>query len=217
MGHGTHRVAALAAIAGWLVAAPLPARADGELVADGGFDDPTLSAWSLAIFDTSSITWEDVDADGAMGSGSVLFQKKLGEQPNSLRVEQCVPVVPGGDYTLSGQVFVPTQTATGDPFVEAQWFSSLHCGPPSFPSLSASGASAPPGAWTAVGPVFGTAPVEAHSAVLLVGVVVTVDTMSSDVFSARWDDVSLLPEPGATAEVVAAVVLALLAARRRRI
>ncbi len=86
------------AIAALLLAAP--ARAQVELVTDGGFDDAAHAAWDFEIFDGSTIAWTSQDADGGV-PGSLLFQKKVGESPNSLRASQCIDVVPEAEYAIS--------------------------------------------------------------------------------------------------------------------
>ena len=92
----------------------LPGRAV-ELVLDGGFDDPAHAAWTFEKYDTSStIERSTADAAGSPSSGSLRLRKAVGENPNSLRGSQCLEVVPGAEYTVSGKVFWPSASDAAD-------------------------------------------------------------------------------------------------------
>lgn len=196
-----------------------PAQAQVELVTDGGFDDPTTAAWSLQAYDTSTIAWASPDAAGNLSSGSLLLQKKVGETPNSLRASQCIEVDPGVDYALSGTVFWPTTSEQGELYLVVAWLLGPHCtGSPGVPDGAEAIIGSPPrDVWTTIGPQTVTAPAGVQSARLYVGVVAYVSVGSPDIFEARWDDVSVVPEPLAGAlGITASGALALLARLRGR-
>jgi len=208
----------------WIAVAALalatPAQAQGELVVDGGFDDPTAAAWEFQIFDTSTIAWTSQDAAGNPSSGSLLFQKKVGENPNSLRAAQCIEVVPGGEYSVSGTLLWPAASSAtwGSPYFVVAWQLGPHCtGAAGEPNTSFVTIGSPPrDVWTGIGPELVTAPAGVHSGRVLVGVTVDVSPGSLDIFEARWDDVSVVPEPGAAASTAAIAALVALAQRPRR-
>lgn len=193
-----------------------PAQAQVELVTDGGFDDPTTAAWNLQVFDTSTIEWTSQDAGGGI-PGSLLFYKKVGEEPNSLRVAQCIEVDPGVEYALSGKAFWPATSDQGELFLNVDWLLGPQCtGSPGVPAgVRAIIGSPPRDVWTVIGPQVVTAPAGVQSALLYVGVVAYVNLGSPDVFEARWDDVSVVPEPGPASATAAIAVLVALAQRRR--
>ena len=207
----------------WIAVAALalatPAQAQGELVVDGGFDDPTAAAWEFQIFDTSTIAWTSQDADAGV-PGSLLFQKKVGENPNSLRAAQCIEVVPGGEYSVSGTLLWPAASSAtwGSPYFVVAWQLGPHCtGAAGEPNTSFVTIGLPPrDVWTVIGPQVVTAPAGVHSGRVLVGVTVDVSPGSLDIFEARWDDVSVVPEPGAAASTAAIAALVALAHRPRR-
>ena len=208
----------------WIAVAALalatPAQAQGELVVDGGFDDPTAAAWEFQIFDTSTIAWTSQDADAGV-PGSLLFQKKVGENPNSLRAAQCIEVVPGGEYSVSGTLLWPAASSAtwGSPYFVVAWQLGPHCtGAAGEPNTSFVTIGSPPrDVWTGIGPELVTAPAGVHSGRVLVGVTAEVSVGSPDIFEARWDDVSFVPEPGAGTGVAAIAALVVLARSRSRI
>ena len=206
------------AIAALLLAAP--ARAQTELVTDGGFDDATHANWGFEIYGTSTLVWTSDDADGGV-PGSLLFQKKVGEYPNSLRASQCIDVVPGGEYALSGTLYWPTTSnaADSDPFLSITWQLGPNCtGAAGVPNTSSATIGSPPrDVWTGIGPALVTAPAGVHSGRLYVGVVANTSPGSLDIFEARWDDVSFVPEPGAASGVAAIAALVALVRSRSRI
>jgi hypothetical protein len=191
-----------------------------ELITDGGFDDAAHAAWEFQIYDTSTIAWSSQDADGGV-PGSLLFQKKVGETPNSLRASQCIDVVPGGEYALSGTVYWPTTSnaADSDPFLSITWQLGPNCtGAAGVPDTSRATIGSPPrDVWTGIGPELVTAPAGVHSGRLYVGVVANTSPGSLEIFEARWDDVSFVPEPGAGTGVAAIAALVVLARSRSRI
>lgn len=201
-----------------LLATPARAQGDVELVTDGGFDDEAHAAWEFQIYDTSTIAWTSQDADAGV-PGSLLFQKKVGESPNSLRAAQCIDVVPGGEYALSGTLYWPTTSnaADSEPFLSITWQLGPHCtGAAGVPDSSEATIGSPPrDVWTGIGPELVTAPAGVHSGRLYVGAVADVSLGSPDIFEARWDDVSLVPEPGAASGAAAIAALLALAQRRR--
>lgn len=194
--------------------AAAPARA-AELVTDGGFDDPALTAWELQIYDTSTIDWVADDATGDPGSGSLRLRKKVGENPNSLRAVQCFDIVPDSQIDLSARVRVPTQTAEGTPYLDFEWWSDPGCGGTYLNGYSSSNPAFPPDTWTDHGPHAVDVPAGVHSARLYVGAAVTVDPGSPEVFEVSWDDVSVVPEPARSAAAAALGALALVARRQR--
>ena len=191
-----------------------------ELVTDGGFDDPTAAAWEFQIYDTSTIAWASTDAAANLSSGSLLFQKKVGENPNTLRAAQCIEVVPGGEYSPSGTVFWPaaSDAAEGSPYFVVAWQLEPHCtGVAGDPNTSFVTIGSPPrDVWTVIGPQVVTAPAGVHSGRVLVGVIAEVNLGSPNIFEARWDDVSVVPEPGPAAGAAVIAALVALAQRRRR-
>jgi hypothetical protein len=196
-----------------------PAQAQLELVTDGGFDDPTTAAWNLEVFDTSTIAWALPDAAGNLSSGSLLLQKKVGENPNSLRASQCIEVAPGVEYALSGTVFWPAASGAGlgTPYLSLAWQLGQHCtGAAGVPNGYEAVIGSPPrDVWTGIGPQAVTAPAGVHSVRLYAGVVAYVSLGSPDIFEARWDDVSVVPEPGPASATAAIAALVALAQRRR--
>jgi len=204
-----------------LIATPAQAQVDVELVTDGGFDDATHVAWEFQIYDTSTIAWTSQDADAGV-PGSLLFQKKVGEEPNSLRVTQCIDVVPGGEYALSGTVYWPTASnaADSEPLLWIAWQLGPNCtGAGGVPDDSRVIVGSPPrDVWTGIGPDLVTAPAGVHSGRLYVGVVANPNSPGSlDIFEARWDDVSFVPEPSPAAGVAGIAALVVLARSRSRI
>lgn len=192
-----------------------------ELVVDGGFDDPSAAAWDFQKYDlTSVIERSPVDASGAPDSGSLYLDKAVGETPNSLRASQCLPVVPGADYQVSGRLFLPLASlaANGVPALAIAWNTSELCNDvPAgggvsdfFPSLTGIARDV----WVDIGPMTAHAPADALAGRLYVGVVAYTEVGSSARFVGRWDDVSIVPEPGAAASLAAIAALALLARRR---
>ncbi len=198
----------------WLACAVGATARAAELVTDGGFDDPTLAEWNLQIFDTSTIG-VDADATGDAGSWSLLLRKKLGENPNSLRVTQCIETVPGTQLDLSARLRIPTQSAAGAAFLSFQWWEEPGCGGSILGNYDAPVFTPPPDTWTSLGPFSPEVPAGADSVLLYVGVVVTVDPGSPEVFEASWDDVSVVPEPGGAGAAAALGALAHLLRRRR--
>jgi hypothetical protein len=185
-----------------------------EYVVDHGFDDPSSSAWTLELFGTSSLDWVAEDATGDGDSGSLRVRKPIGEAPNSARVVQCVRVLPGAEVELSARVRAPSQIANGTPFLLAQWWSGSDCTGDYLLELQP--AIPPPlDTWTVAGPYLGTAPATAHSAFVYAGAAVTVSVGSPQTWEIDYDDVSLVPEPGAAGGVAALVALACLATRRQ--
>lgn len=207
-------------IAVLLFATPAPAQGDVELVTDGGFDDAAHANWDFEIYDTSTIAWTSQDADGGV-PGSLLFQKKVGLSPNSLRASQCIDVVPGAEYALSGTLYWPTTSnaADSEPLLWIAWQLGSNCtGPAGFPDGMRVFIGSPPrDVWTGIGPELVTAPADVHSGRLYVGVVADPSPGSLEIFEARWDDVSFVPEPGAAAGVAAIAALVALARPRSRI
>lgn len=200
-------------------AALAPAIAGGappsERLLDGGFDDPALSSWSLEIYDTSTLEWVGVDASGSPSSGSLLARKKLGENPNSVRVSQCFPLGPG-PIELSGRFFVPVPDEDRRPFLSIGLHGGPDCGGAYLGDVSPSFVPAPAGVWTLAGPFPGEAPAGTRSARLYAGVVATIDPGSPDVYEAGWDDLSVVPEPHGGAGAAVGLALGALARRRRR-
>lgn len=201
-----------------LFATPAQAQGDVELVIDGGFDDAAHAAWEFQIYDTSTIAWTSQDADGGV-PGSLLFQKKVGEDPNSLRASQCIDVVPGGEYSLSGTAFWPTTSVEGNLYLTLGWQLGPQCtGAPGDPDGAQANIGFPPrDVWTEIGPQAVTAPAGVHSGRLYVGVVANTSPGSLEIFEARWDDVSVVPEPGPASGVAAFAALVVLARSRSRI
>lgn len=194
----------------------VPATAGGapsERLLDGGFDDPALASWTLEVYDTSTIEWVAVDATGVPGSGSVRLRKKVGENPNTVRVSQCFPLGPG-PIELSGRSLVPVLDEEHRPYVFVEFYDAPGCDGSSlgdvFPSFFPIA-----GAWTPVGPVPDDAPEGTRSARLYAGIIATIDPGSPDVYEASWDDLSVVPEPASGAGTVAALALAALGRRRR--
>ena len=196
----------------------IPAQAQVELVTDGGFDDPTTAAWILQAYDTSTIAWDSQDAAENSSSGSLLLQKKVGENPNSLRASQCIEVVPGGEYSLSGTAFWPTTSDQGELYLVVSWLLGPQCtGSPGDPNGADLIIGSPPrDVWTPIGPQVVAAPAGVHSVRLYVGVVAYVNLGSPAIFEARWDDVSFVPEPGPAAGAAVIAALVALVQRRRR-
>lgn len=198
----------------WLACAMGTAARAAELVIDGGFDDPTLAEWNLEIFDTSTIG-VDADATGDAGSWSLLLRKKLGENPNSLRVTQCIETVPGTQLDVSARLRIPTPSAVGSAYLSLQWWEEPGCGGSILGDYDAPVFTPPPDTWTSLGPFSQEVPAGADSVRLHVGVVVSVDPGSPAVFEASWDDVSVVPEPGGAGAAAALGALAHLLRRRR--
>jgi hypothetical protein len=203
-----------------LLATSAQAQGDVEWITDGGFDDAAHAAWEFQIYDTSTIAWSSQDADGGV-PGSLLFQKKVVEEPNSLRVEQCIDVVPGAEYALSGTVYWPTTSnaTDGEPFLSITWQLGPNCtGAAGDPDTSRATIGSPPrDVWTGIGPELVTAPAGVHSGRLYVGVIANTSPGSLEIFEARWDDVSFVPEPGPAAGVAAIGALVVLVRSRSRI
>lgn len=198
-----------------LVALAAAARG-AEYVVDGGFDDPTLSAWNLELYGTSSLDWVAEDATGDDGSGSLRVLKPIGEEPNSARVSQCVLVPPGAAVELSARIRVPSQIASGSVLLLAQWWSGSDCTGDYLLQLQPYVDPPPGDTWTALGPYVGTVPASAHSALVYAGAAATVVGGSPLTWEIDYDDVSLVPEPGEAGGVAALVALACVAAVRRR-
>jgi len=188
-----------------------------ELVVDGGFDDPAHAAWIFEKYDlTSVIERSSVDADGAPESGSLYLDKAVGETPNSLRASQCIRVVPGAEYQVSGRLFLPSASvdAYGTPLIAIVWNTAEQCNgtvPGDFyPSLFGIARDE----WVDIGPLTATAPPDAVAGRLYVGVIAYLEPVSPNRFIARWDDVSIVPETGAGASLAAIAALAVIARRR---
>jgi hypothetical protein len=203
-----------------LLATAAQAQGDVELITDGGFDDAAHAAWEFQIYDSSTIAWISDDADGGV-PGSLLFQKKVAESPNSLRASQCIDVVPEAEYALSGALYWPTTSnaADSEPFLSIAWQLGSNCtglaGDPD--GARATVGSPPRDVWTGIGPELVTAPAGVHSGRLYVGVIANPIPGSLEIFEARWDDVSFVPEPGAGTGVAAIAALHVLARARSRI
>jgi len=201
-----------------VLAAPVRA---AELVGDGAFDDPAHAAWTFEQADlTSEIAWSSEDAAGSMDSGSLLLRKAVGENPNSIRAQQCIDVVPGATYDASAAWFWPavTDPSEGSPYFRIQWFSGPGCAgdpltatdPFSFtPSIAHD-------AWVPFGPAAFDVPAAARSGTLYVGVVAYVSLGSPDFFEARWDAVSILPEAGGALPAIVALTMLARCRRTRR-
>ena len=208
-----------------LIAAPLAlwgaaARA-ADVVGDGGFDDPAHVAWDFENFETvavSTIEIADADAAGDPGSGSLRLRKAVAASPNSLRAAQCIEVVPGEAYTASASLRIPAASSDEDgaPFFRIEWFDAVGCGGSSLgasdpfffpPSLTRD-------AWLAFGPSDASVRLNARSGRLYVGVTAETSPGSPDFFEASWDDVRIVPEPGAA--LAGSTAVAALSARRRR-
>lgn len=198
-------------------AALAPAIAEGaaasERLLDGGFDDPALSSWQLEIFDTSTLEWVAVDATESPSSGSLRARKKVGENPNSVRVSQCFPLGPG-PIELSGRFLVPFLDEAHRPLLSLSLHDEPDCGGDVanvFASLSPTSA----GVWTPAGPFVDEAPEGTRSAELLAGIIAFIEPGSLDVYEVSWDDLSVVPEPASGTGAVAGLTLGALARRRR--
>ncbi len=190
------------------------ASAQQDLLVDSGFDDSSLSAWNIEVYDTSTVEWSAVDAAGDAVSGSVYVAKKVGENPNSARVRQCRPVTDGTTLEFSARILVPDQTAPGNPYLYVGFWTEEGCDGEPNGNLSPSG-SVPADTWTMVGPVEVAVPAGTQSVEVLAGATVTVALGSLETFEVYLDDVRLVPGPGAGAGSVAGT-LALTGLARRR-
>jgi hypothetical protein len=188
-----------------------------ERVTDGGFDDPAHPAWAFEKYDVSStIAWSSEDAAGSPTSGSLSLDKAVGENPNSLRAGQCIEFVPGAAYALSGTLFWPSASTEGDPFLSVSFHTDPECGGDNVTTASASIGIPPRDVWTPIPPtLIAEVPSGAGFGLLYAGVVAHVDVGSPNFFAASWDDISVVPEPGASAAIAALAVLASLSRRRR--
>lgn len=186
-----------------------------ERVRDGSFDDPTLAAWNLEIYDTSTIEWVDVDASGLPASGSVRLWKKVGENPNSVRLNQCLSLG-AGPIEVSGRAFAPAPAPAHAPYLVLAFFPEPGCTGGGIGYAFPSNPVLAPGVWTQIGPLQTESPEGTRSARVYVGIVATIEPGSADVYELGWDDVSVLPEPGRGATAAAGLALAALGRRRRR-
>jgi hypothetical protein len=196
----------------------MPAGA-AEIVLDGGFDDPTHAAWFFEKYDTDSIIDRSTtDSAGDPGSGSLSLAKVLAQPPNSLRASQCVAVVPGAEYALSGTLFLPSASLDldGVAYLDVTWNTSAECNSASPGGYQSNLTAIPRDAWTAIGPVLLDAPLGVHGARIYAGVVVYQPPREGapQFFAASWDDVSLVPEPGGIGSLAALGALATLTRRR---
>jgi hypothetical protein len=203
---------------GILPAAAPSARGDAlaELVVDGDFDDRSLAAWSLEIFDSSTIEWIADDASGPPASGALRLRKKLGENPNSVRATQCLELPLPGTLQLSAQLRVPAPSLDHFPFVDLAFFADPGCvrtTPTGLFSQNVTGL--PADLWSPFGPFDIPIPEGTRSAVLYLGVVATIEPGAPGEHEVRFDEVSVLPEPASGAGLAAGVALAALARRRR--
>jgi hypothetical protein len=193
-----------------------PANA-AELVIDGGFDDPAHPAWDFEQFDLSStIAWSATDAAGASASGSLSLRKTLGEFPNSLRAAQCIDFVPGAEYEIGGTLFWPSASTEGSPFIAITFQTGAGCVDASPGGANATIGFPPRDVWHALAPTVIQVPPDARSGRLYVGVSGVIVETSPDFFEASWDDVSIVPEPGAAGAGAALTALGLRARRRAR-
>lgn len=161
-----------------------------------------------------TLSWSDVDADGAPASGSALLVNTRGDAssgPVNWMID-CFAVEAGTDYTTGASILIPGgQDRTGVAQVFVSWFSSGACGLPSLLSQGRTFEVRDAGSWQR-----SEEPLTAPAGAL--GARVGMTLFKNEAFgalSAHFDDLLFAPEP-AGAGPGAAAALALLALRRGR-
>ena len=201
------------AIWGCVVLAALlgaPRAAAQELVANGGFDTDVAS-WIDSFPGTDmSFSWSAVDADGAFGSGSMQIDTSITNGTAS-GPRQCVPTIPGLHHA-SARVLIPEQVNPPVPWLALRFFSLEGCGGTQLASGSGFPGTAP-NAWLDAA-IDLAAPAGTQSAQLWL---LSGNTTDPAIAIAHFDQVSLVPEAGHAAGLVAAAaaLLGLRAGRRR--
>lgn len=197
------------AVGAMLLGTP-PASAQ-NLLANGDFATD-LAGWENgAAFIASE--WSSADAQGELDSGSALVTNTSpsgGGGGNGIR--RCVAIEPGATYSLSGCVFIPFgQASTGHGTLQPQFFSELGC-TGSVVGVGGTDFVTAVNTWDCRENPAVMAPFEARSARIIAFVS---KTQAGGSLSMRFDDVALVPEPGA-AEVAALAVLAACGRRGQR-
>lgn len=105
-------------------------RAQVNLLADAGFDDPAMASWLPDWVVQATWAWDPLDRGGSATSGSGRFEN-LYADPGlwTVTAKQCVNVVAGGTYFDAGvYVFFPTgQAATGYGWVQLAFWGGANC------------------------------------------------------------------------------------------
>jgi hypothetical protein len=200
------------AIWGCLVLAALagaPRAAARQLVANGGFDTDVASWIDPFPGSDMSFSWSAVDADGAIGSGSMQIDTSITNGTASGPFE-CAPTIPGLHHA-SARILIPAQANPPVPLLALRFFSLEGCGG----TQLASGEDFPgttPTAWLDAA-IDLAAPAGTQSAELAL---LSGNTTDPAIAVAHFDQVSLVPEVGRAAGIVAAAALLGLRAGRRR-
>jgi hypothetical protein len=127
-----------------------PAVAQENLLADPGFDDPSLASWPPAYVIQATWLWDPLDRGGSPTSGSGRFENMYAGATYIVTAEQCVNGVVGGlAFDAGVHVFFPTgQSATGYGWVQLVFYTGADCAGTWIDTLSTSLVSeASPGVW----------------------------------------------------------------------
>jgi hypothetical protein len=184
-----------------------------NLVVNGDFDTGLGSwYWPPPWIETE---WSALDAGGSPTSGSVRQENFNDDGTAGLGTGQCVPVVAGVSYRVSFSVYVPSgQTGTGLAGLNFGWNSSVDCRSSAGIGglYGTAGTPEPVDEWSDLTFEWLEAPPGAQTMQVFLA---CKKTSVSGTFAAYWDDVFVVPEPGAAASCGAAL-LGLAAARPLR-
>jgi len=122
------RTAGLMAAAALLLCAGSP-EAQDNLLADPGFDDPSLASWPPGYVVQATWEWDPLDRGGSPISGSGRFENMYVGTTFTVTAEQCVNGLVGGlAFDAGVHMFFPTgQAATGYGWVQLVFYAGADC------------------------------------------------------------------------------------------
>jgi hypothetical protein len=121
------RLVALVVIATCALASP--ALAQGNLLDDPGFDDPSLVSWPPGYIVQGSWLWDALDRSGSSASGSGRLENMYTGSTYTVTAGQCVNgVIAGLTFDAGVYVYFPTgQSATGYGWVQLVVYPGPDC------------------------------------------------------------------------------------------
>ena len=191
----------------------LASAADENLLTNGGFGDVAqLVGWETVRQGTDAI-WDPLDRAGDEASGSALISMPEGFPGLVFGLEECVAVDEGEVYDLSGWALIPPSAGGGSAYVQVGWYDSEDCGTGFIAVVRSPEIRAPAASFTLTESTDLTAPPGTQTA--KIRIVVAQLAEDTGIFTAQFDDIVFVPEPG-VAQLGLAGLLAVFALRHTR-